>query len=246
MCRNVVAFTRNSNKVISRVFGRVLDKTIWFHKACAVVIIISAGIHIGAHFVNARRFSVNYSFNFTDLNFASYHSQEPLELFFTSVAGLTGILMTLLLLAMIVTSTTTVRRASYEIFWYTHHLFVVFFLLLFVHGLGGVIKHQVNLDTHLPGCEKTNNQTSNSNVGHVTWCSEDPVFRADKPEVWMWCIVPLFVYIMERLVRAFRSFQKVKIIQVVQHEDRVMEVKMRKHNFTAAPGQVIKSSVISW
>ncbi|KAJ7391356.1 hypothetical protein OS493_018399 [Desmophyllum pertusum] len=77
------------------------------------------------------RFSTNYSLNFTDLNFASYPNQEPLELFFTSVAGLTGILMTLLCL---------LWRASYEMFWYTHHLFIVFFLLLFVHGFGGVIK----------------------------------------------------------------------------------------------------------
>ena len=30
--------------------------------------------------------------------------------------------------------------------------------------------------------------------------------------------------------------------QVVQHGDGVVEVKMKKHNFTAAPGQVMTSS----
>ncbi|KAL9969507.1 hypothetical protein ACROYT_G021728 [Oculina patagonica] len=240
MCRNVLALIRNSNKVVALVFGRLLDRNIWFHKACALVIIISAGIHIGAHVVNAGRFSANYSFNFTNLNFASYPNQEPLELFVTSVAGVTGLLMTLLLLAMIITSTTAVRRASYEMFWYTHHLFIVFFLLLFVHGFGGVIKHQVNLDTHSPGCKMAQNITNQrGNISHVVWCSEDPVFQADKPEAWVWCVGPLFVYITERLVRAFRSFQKVELIQVVEHSDRVVKVKMKKDNFTAEPGQYV-------
>ena len=48
----------------------------------------------------------------------------------------------------------------------------------------GVIKHQVNLDTHSPGCEMATNPTNQSgNISHVVWCSEDPVFQADKPEV---------------------------------------------------------------
>ena len=33
------------------------------------------GTHIVAHVINAKRFSVNYSLKFKDLNFASYHNQ---------------------------------------------------------------------------------------------------------------------------------------------------------------------------
>ncbi|KAK2558019.1 NADPH oxidase 4 [Acropora cervicornis] len=148
--------------VIARLFGRVCDENIWFHKTCAVIIIV------------------------------------------TTVPGLTGTAMVLILLAMIVTSTTAVRQASYEVFWYTHHLFVVFFLLLFVHGFGGVIKHQVNLDTHFPGCNSMKiNGSTIGDTGNVTWCSQKPIFEADKPEAWMWCMVPLFLYAMERLIRGY-------------------------------------------
>ncbi|XP_015756067.1 PREDICTED: NADPH oxidase 4-like [Acropora digitifera] len=124
-----------------------------------------------------------------------------------SVPGLTGTAMVLILLAMIVTSTTAVRQASYEVFWYTHHLFVVFFLLLFVHGFGRVIKHQVNLDTHFPGCNSMKiNGSTIGDTGNVTWCSQKPIFEADKPEI-------------------------------VDHDDGVLEVQMKKKNFKAVPGQ---------
>lgn len=38
-----ITYRYNVLQVIGRIFGRLLDKNIWFHKACAVVIIISAG-----------------------------------------------------------------------------------------------------------------------------------------------------------------------------------------------------------
>ncbi|CAH3189439.1 unnamed protein product [Porites lobata] len=237
MCRNTLALIRA--KVIGCVFRRVLDRNVWFHKACAIGIIVSTGTHIVAHVINAKRFSVNYSLKFRDLNFASYHNQEPLELVFTSVAGLTGLLMVIVLLSMIVTSTPAVRRVSYEIFWYTHHLFIVFFLLLFVHGFGRVIKRQVNLELHSPGCKLTKSNNISGNNSNVTWCFEDPVFKADEAEAWKWCIVPLFIYIMERLTRTFRSLQNVDLLQVFQHSDGVVEVKMSKRNFSAAAGQYV-------
>ena len=33
-------------------------------------------------------------------------------------------------------------------------------------------------------------------------------------QAWIWCIGPLLIYITERLIRAFRSFQRVELIQV--------------------------------
>ena len=51
-------------------------------------------------------------------------------------------------------------------------------------SFSGVIKHQVNLDTHFPGCNSTKIYGSTmDDTGHVTWCSEKPIFEADKPEV---------------------------------------------------------------
>ena len=60
-------------------------------------------------------------------------------------------------------------------------LMILMTLVTFVHS--GVIKHQVNLDTHTPGCRMPRNQTNRPNTSHVVWCSEDPQFQADKQEV---------------------------------------------------------------
>lgn len=40
---------------------------------------LSSGIHVGAHILNAKRFSANYSDEFKDLNFASYPNQVNTE-----------------------------------------------------------------------------------------------------------------------------------------------------------------------
>ena len=40
----------------------------------------------------------------------------------------------------------------------------------------------------------------------------------------MWCMVPLFLYAMERLIRGVRSFQKVEIIKV-----RLSNRNLQKH-----------------
>ena len=60
-------------------------------------------------------------------------------------------------------------------------LMISMMLIIFLHS--GVIKHQVNLDTHTPGCRMPRNQTNRSNTSHVVWCSEDTQFQADKQEV---------------------------------------------------------------
>ena len=41
----------------------------------------------------------------------------------------------------------------------------------------------MNVDTHSPGCKMVENKTKISNTSHVVWCSEEPVFQADEPEV---------------------------------------------------------------
>ena len=53
--------------------------------------------------------------------------------------------------------------------------------MIFFHS--GIVKHQINLDTHPPGCEMPRNGTNRPNASHVVWCLEDPQFQADKPEV---------------------------------------------------------------
>lgn len=62
--------------------------------------------------------------------------QNPTVVMFTTVAGLTGVAITLALVLIITSSMEVIRRSYFEVFWYTHHLFVVFFVGLVFHGFG--------------------------------------------------------------------------------------------------------------
>lgn len=53
-----------------------------------------------------------------------------------TIAGVTGVVITVALILIITSSTELIRRSCYEVFWYTHHLFVVFFIGLIIHGMG--------------------------------------------------------------------------------------------------------------
>lgn len=59
----------------------------WSYQRVLILIIftliLSSAIHTGAHLVNFRRFSSNYSFEFTDLNFASYPDQVRSRVWFS-------------------------------------------------------------------------------------------------------------------------------------------------------------------
>lgn len=62
--------------------------------------------------------------------------QNPTIVMFTTIAGLTGVVITLALILIITSSMEVIRRSYFEVFWYTHHLFVIFFIGLVFHGFG--------------------------------------------------------------------------------------------------------------
>lgn len=62
--------------------------------------------------------------------------QTPTYFLFTSIAGITGVIITLALILIITSSMEVIRRSYFEVFWYTHHLFVIFFAGLVIHGIG--------------------------------------------------------------------------------------------------------------
>lgn len=265
MCRTLLAYLRGSQKVPSRKTRRLLDKSRTFHITCGVTICIFSGVHVAAHLVNALNFSVNYHEDLVELNAARYRNEDPRNLLFTTVPGLTGVCMVLVLFLMITASTYAIRVSNYDIFWYTHHLFFVFYMLLMLHVSGGLLKYQVNLDTHPPGCINLNgthyrNIHSSNNLSEhfhesfpegiskaddlnqsafVKICMEEPIFQANFPQTWLWISGPLCLYCAERLYRCIRSNKPVTIISVISHPSDVMEIQMVKENFKARPGQYI-------
>jgi NADPH oxidase len=78
---------------------------------------------------------------------------------FTTIPGLTGVIITLSLILMVTTAVEQIRlvismrlpfsyvpcrRSYFELFWYTHHLFIVYYIGMAIHGLDGFVQHQDN------------------------------------------------------------------------------------------------------
>ncbi|XP_058887118.1 NADPH oxidase 4-like isoform X2 [Acipenser ruthenus] len=289
VCRTLLAFLRGSQKVASRKARRLLDKSKTFHAACGVTVCIfsdptaavSAGVsqmlvlekesaprrvvHVAAHMVNILNFSARYSEDFPSLNVAHYKGEDPRLIIFTTVPGVTGILMVLILFLMFTASSYSIRVSNYDIFWYTHNLFIVFYILLLLHVAGGALKYQSNVEAHRPGCFSPNKTLQvrrlkpeplpeshlershedflkpqphvEDNFGNV--CKEEPHFKSHFPETWLWVSGPLCLYCAERLYRYFRNSRPVTIVSVTSLPCDVIEVRMVKKDFKARPGQYI-------
>uniref|UniRef100_A0A4W3IRV6 NADPH oxidase 4 n=1 Tax=Callorhinchus milii TaxID=7868 RepID=A0A4W3IRV6_CALMI len=235
---------------------RLLDKSKTFHVTCGFAICVFS-VHVAAHMVNAFNFSLHYSEDFPALNVAHYRDEVSRLLF----PGVTGFFMVLVLFLMCTSSSYSLRFSNYDIFWYTHNLFIIFYILLFLHVTGGVLKYQVNINDHPPGCIGANKTLVDdfpvpvyppkqfaegytkpehgieNNLERV--CSEAPRFRSNVQETWLWVSGPLCLYCVEKLYRIIWSNKPATIISVNSHPSDVIEIRMVKDNFRARPGQYI-------
>ncbi|EHH30636.1 cytochrome b-245 heavy chain [Macaca nemestrina] len=267
VCRNLLSFLRGSSACCSTRVRRQLDRNLTFHKMVAWMIALHTAIHTIAHLfnvewcVNARvgnsdAYSVALSAlgdrqNESYLNFARDRIKNPeggLYLAVTRVAGITGVVITLCLILIITSSTKTIRRSYFEVFWYTHHLFVIFFIGLAIHGVERIVRGQTaeSLVKHRPEvCEQ-----KISEWGKIEACPI-PQFAGNPPMTWKWIVGPMFLYLCERLVRFWRSQQKVVITKVVTHPFKTIELQMKKKGFKMEVGQYIfvkcpKVSKLEW
>ncbi|GAB0186830.1 NADPH oxidase 3 [Grus japonensis] len=115
-------------------------------------IAVNATIHIVAHLINIERYHTSQSKEAGELrNKLSGLGKSPNESYLNpirtyetnttgevlnTIAGVTGVVITVALVLIITSSTELIRRSCYEVFWYSHHLFVVFFIGLIIHGMG--------------------------------------------------------------------------------------------------------------
>ncbi|XP_006918325.1 cytochrome b-245 heavy chain [Pteropus alecto] len=267
VCRNLLSFLRGSSACCSTRIRRQLDRNLTFHKMVAWMIALHTAIHTIAHLfnvewcVNARvNNSDPYSIALSDigdkpgetyLNFARERIKNPeggLYVAVTRLAGITGIVITLCLILIITSSTKTIRRSYFEVFWYTHHLFVIFFIGLAIHGAERIVRGQTpeSLLEHVPKhCYQ-----NISDWGKIKECPV-PQFYGNPPMTWKWIVGPMFLYLCERLVRFWRSQQKVVITKVVTHPFKTIELQMKKKGFKMEVGQYIfvkcpKVSRLEW
>nr|BAC35593.1 unnamed protein product [Mus musculus] len=267
VCRNLLSFLRGSSACCSTRIRRQLDRNLTFHKMVAWMIALHTAIHTIAHLfnvewcVNARvGISDRYSIALSDigdneneeyLNFAREKIKNPeggLYVAVTRLAGITGIVITLCLILIITSSTKTIRRSYFEVFWYTHHLFVIFFIGLAIHGAERIVRGQTaeSLEEHnLDICADKIEEW-----GKIKECPV-PKFAGNPPMTWKWIVGPMFLYLCERLVRFWRSQQKVVITKVVTHPFKTIELQMKKKGFKMEVGQYIfvkcpKVSKLEW
>ena len=247
VCRNLLSFIKEI-PCLPRGFTRVLDKNITFHKMIAYMICFGTALHVGAHVFNFEKLVscwksgdviTGYLNMYEDigkttmLNPVRKAGLDPVVELVSTVAGSTGIIITLVLIVMVSSSTELIRRSYFEVFWFTHHLFVLFFIGLILHGFGHVLRYQDNVDQHDP--VKCSNQTEWSSK----ICPIPPHFTKNQPDAWKWVVVPLFIYFIERCIRFYRSFQPCTIKKIVKHPSKVIEIQMTKPGFYAEAGQYI-------
>jgi len=59
------------------------------------------------------------------------------------------------------------------------------------------------------------------------------------PTSWQWCILGIFLYMVERITREVRGRFETYISKVVQHPSKVVEVQMKKPSMRYKPGQYL-------
>uniref|UniRef100_A0A8C9DSE1 NADPH oxidase 3 n=1 Tax=Prolemur simus TaxID=1328070 RepID=A0A8C9DSE1_PROSS len=250
--RNLISFIRGTSICCRGPWRRQLDKNLKFHKLIAYGIAVNATIHIVAHLFNLERYHLSQTEeagglvaalsklgnapNETYLNpIRTFHTNTTTELLKT-IAGITGLVISLALILIMTSSTEFIRQVSYELFWYTHHVFIIFFISLAIHGAGRIVRGQTpeSLSLH-----------------NVTFCRDHyaewqtatqcpvPQFSGKEPSAWKWVLSPVVLYACERIIRFWRFQQEVVITKVVSHPSGVLELHMKKRSFKMAPGQYI-------
>ncbi|XP_037332174.1 cytochrome b-245 heavy chain [Pungitius pungitius] len=254
VCRNLLSFLRGTVQCCSRTAARQLDRNITFHKLVAYMIAFHTAVHIVAHLFNFEYFMdaqlernsshlpfilsvIGSGDNASFLNPIRTNETNPTIVMFTTVAGVTGVVITLALILIITSSMEVIRRSYFEVFWYTHHLFVIFFVGLVFHGFGRIVRGQT------AGSLKTN-QPETCAEHFEDWGASGsscavPAFAGNPPMTWKWVVGPMILYVCERLVRFYRAHQKVVITKVVMHPSKTLELQMKRKGFHMEVGQYV-------
>lgn len=254
VCRNLLSFIRGTVQYCSRSAARQLDRNLTFHKLVAYMIAFHTAVHIVAHLFNFEYFmdaqlnrnsslltfvlsEIGTDDNASFLNPIRSNETNPTIVMFTTVAGVTGVVITLALILIITSSMEVIRRSYFEVFWFTHHLFVIFFIGLVLHGFERIVRGQT-----FPSLQTNNPENCSDQFEDWGKNGSDcavPEFAGNPPMTWKWVVGPMFLYVCERLVRLYRSHQKVVITKVVMHPSRTLELQMKRKGFRSEVGQYV-------
>ncbi|XP_068182301.1 NADPH oxidase 1 isoform X1 [Antennarius striatus] len=255
VCRNLLSLVRGSFGCCGRTMRKQLDKNLSFHKLVAYTIALMTAVHVIAHLLNLEwynnsRLGVYDKLSTALSDLADTHNttylnpmrkmnldpqQNPNYLAFTTIAGLTGVIITLALIIIITSSMEVIRRSYFEVFWYTHHLFIVFFIGLVFHGAGRIVRSQ---QTTNPPHNYSLCKDRTDDWGRIPQCPM-PQFAGGFPQTWMWVIAPMILYLCERVLRFIRYTQTVTYRRIVMRPSKVLELQMVKNGFKMEVGQYV-------
>uniref|UniRef100_A0A3B5ME98 NADPH oxidase 1 n=1 Tax=Xiphophorus couchianus TaxID=32473 RepID=A0A3B5ME98_9TELE len=239
VCRNLLSLLRGSF-----VVGRYC-RTRTRNKAVTSLLFTLAAVHTVAHLLNVEWLNNSRQGVYDKLSTSddSDHKttylnpirknniQIPTYFVFTSIAGLTGVIITLALILIITSSMEVIRRNYFEVFWYTHHLFIIFFAGLVIHGIG---QGEDSYKKHKPlFCH---NRTED--WGKIPECPI-PQFEGGPAQTWWYVIGPMVIYLCERLLRFIRYMQNVQYRKIVMRPSKVLELQLVKKGFKMDVGQYV-------
>ncbi|CAF0876312.1 unnamed protein product [Adineta steineri] len=259
VCRNLLSLIRYilprciTQSRFRRFAIRLFDQHIGFHRCVGYAICFWSLLHVGAHIYNYERLidiRNEYLTLPAVLNLLYLQSSDseinPFDrinsntlsvgAMLSTTPGITGVILCICLIMIFSSSTSLIRRSFYEIFWFAHHLFIIFFICIIIHGFQGLIKSQTNLNQHNPDiCASLYREW-----GINQQCLIYPRFTGSSATSWIWLLVPLVLYTLERILRFIRSLQRVEIINIIRHESNVIQIRFRtKFMITPQPGQYI-------
>ncbi|XP_053130013.1 NADPH oxidase 1 isoform X2 [Hemicordylus capensis] len=244
-------YTRQILGCCRRTMRKQLDHNLTFHKLVAYMIVLHTAIHIIAHLFNFERYndaqqapngSLLLLLSQTNqhkgmwLNPIHSNSTTPLYVTFTTIPGLTGVIITLALILMVTSSVQIIRRSYFEVFWYTHHLFVIYFVGLVIHGIAGLVRGQTHESLEENDPKRCVHHPEE--WGHHHRC-QVPEFEGIPAESWKWVLAPAILYALERLLRFGRSCQRVVVTKAVMHPSKVLELQMHMKGFRMEVGQYV-------
>lgn len=255
VCRNLLSLLRGSFMCCGRSMRKQLDKNLSFHKLVAYMIALMTAVHMIAHLLNVEWYNNSRQGVYDNLSTALSRLEDtndttyinpirktdldpqqiPTYFVFTTIAGITGIIITLSLILIITSSMEVIRRSYFEVFWYTHHLFIVFFAGLVIHGAGRIVRSQKTTD---PPHNATFCKDRIDQWGKIPECPI-PQFAGGFPQTWMYVIGPMFLYLCERILRFVRYTQTVRYRKIVMRPSKVLELQLVKNGFKMEVGQYV-------
>lgn len=136
MYRDILNFLRNT-PFIGKFFNIFLNEHITIHKLCGYLLLLFSTIHTLGHLIGTfTSISDNLDIVKHVLPNKIDHVEGYTDLLFTTIPGITGIIMFFILLLILITSFDFIKKKHFQIFSYSHVLYIFFCILLYIHGSG--------------------------------------------------------------------------------------------------------------